>query len=84
MEKGKWQERIGRSTDFSIRIPGKQHVGSVFFIGSCLFNLTLIFHRDRVAKIGIKPHGNGVNETADYFAKCSTDTQEKPGNFMTH
>lgn len=78
------QGRMGRSVDLSIHLQGKQHVGSVFFAGSCLLYLILLFHRGTLVKVEIKPHGNIVNKTADYFAKCRRETPEKHGDFMTH
>lgn len=77
------QGRTGRSIDLGILLQGKQHVGSVFLLGSCLLYLMLL-GRDTVVKVGIKPHGNSVNKTADYFGRWRTDTPEKLRAFVTH
>lgn len=45
----KRQGRIGRFIDLSVQLQGKQHVVGVFFIGSGLFYLMLLFHRDTLA-----------------------------------
>lgn len=58
-------------------------MGSVFSIGSRLLYSMLLFHRIALLKVEIKPHGNSVNKTADYFVKCRRDTPEKHGDFVT-
>lgn len=49
---------------------------SAYFIASCLLALMLLLHSDTLVKTEIKPYGNSVNETADYFASFRTDRPE--------
>lgn len=77
------QGRIGRFIDLSAQLQGKQHVGSVFFIGSVLLYLMLLFHRDTLVLVEIKPLGTTVNETTDYFQRRMADNPEKLRGFVT-
>lgn len=44
------QGKIGKFIDLSVLFQGKQHVGSVFFIGSDLFYLMLCISRNKTTR----------------------------------